>query len=92
MCELCEAGRIAKAVCEVESASSDAHGGGGSKTMFFRGSEKEILLRGAILAGDARECDGNGATSEDFSGVALLEVFVDDGEHARVDGHVGEVA
>lgn len=60
--------------------------------MFFCGTEKEILLRGAIFAGDARECDGDGAAAADLGGVSRLEVLVGDGEHARVDGHVGELA
>lgn len=92
MCQLCEAGRIALAIGEIKSASSDAHGGGGSEIIFLGGSKKEILLRGAIFAGDARECDGDGAAAADLGGVSRLEVLVGDGEHARVDGHVGELA
>lgn len=92
MCELRETGWIALAIGKIECASSDAHRCGGSKTKFFCSSEEEILLSGAILAGDARECDGDGAAAADLGGVSRLEILVGDGKHARVDGHVGELA
>lgn len=60
--------------------------------MFFCGCEEEILLRRAILASYACECYRDGAAAADLGGVSRLEVLVGDGEHARVDGHVGELA